>query len=85
MAKLYRSDCMFLSFHVRVSEWIHSSSTRLWTKWFWVRFQLQSFTHKYFRDNMAEDVSLAFRLRKIDETKNYLLDEIKQWFNKWKV
>ena len=28
--------------------------------------------------NMAEDVSLAFRLRKIDETKNYLLDEIKQ-------
>ena len=25
---------------------------------------------------MAEEVSLEFRLRKIDETKNYLLDEI---------
>ena len=26
---------------------------------------------------MAEEVSLEFRLSKIDETKNYLLDEIK--------
>ena len=34
---------------------------------------------------MGEEASLAFRLRKIDETKNYLLDEIKQWFNEWKT
>ena len=26
---------------------------------------------------MAEEASLEFRLRKLDETKNYLLDEIK--------
>ena len=26
---------------------------------------------------MAEEISLEFRLRKIDETRNYLLDEIK--------
>ena len=30
---------------------------------------------------MVEEVSLEFRLRKIDETRNYFLDEIKQWFN----
>ena len=29
--------------------------------------------------------SLEFRLRKIDETRNYLLEEIKQWFNEWKA
>ena len=34
---------------------------------------------------MAEDVSLKFRLRKIDKTRNYILDEIKQWFNEWKT
>ena len=34
---------------------------------------------------MGEEASLDFRLRKIDETKNYLLDEIKQWFNEWKT
>ena len=27
--------------------------------------------------NMGEEVSLEFRLRKIDDTRNYLLDEIK--------
>ena len=27
--------------------------------------------------NMTEEASLEFRLRKIDETKNYILDEIK--------
>ena len=27
--------------------------------------------------NMIEEASLEFRLRKIDETRNYLLDEIK--------
>ena len=27
---------------------------------------------------MVEEASLKFRLRKIDETRNYLLDEIKQ-------
>ena len=27
--------------------------------------------------NMVEEASLEFRLRKIDETRNYLLDEIK--------
>ena len=27
---------------------------------------------------MAEEASLEFRLRKIDETKNYLLDDIKR-------
>ena len=29
--------------------------------------------------------SLKFRLKKIDKTRNYLLKEIKQWFNEWKV
>ena len=28
--------------------------------------------------------SLEFRSRKIDDT-NYLLEEIKQWFNEWKI
>ena len=34
---------------------------------------------------MVEEGSLEFRLIKIDETRNYLLEEIKQWFNEWKV
>ena len=35
---------------------------------------------------MAEKPSIDFRLIKIDETRYYLLDEIKkQWFNEWKV
>ena len=34
---------------------------------------------------MAEEASLVFRLRKIDETRDYLLEEIKEWFNVWKV
>ena len=34
---------------------------------------------------MIEEASLEFKLRKIDETGNYLFDEIKQWFNEWKV
>ena len=29
--------------------------------------------------------SLEFRLGKIDETRNYLLEEINQWFNEWKI
>ena len=33
--------------------------------------------YKYFKDNMAEGESLEFRLWIINETKNYLLDEIK--------
>ena len=28
-----------------------------------------------FKTNMAEEASFAFRLRKIDETRNYLLNE----------
>ena len=28
--------------------------------------------------NMIEEASLEYKLRKIDETRNYLLDEIKQ-------
>ena len=35
--------------------------------------------------NMAEEASLEFRIRKIDETNNYILEERKQWFNEWKV
>ena len=35
--------------------------------------------------NMAEEASLEFGLRKIDETRNYLLDEIKQWLSEWKI
>ena len=31
----------------------------------------------YFKINMLEEASLEFRLKKIDETRNYLLDEIK--------
>ena len=35
---------------------------------------------------MAEEASLDFRLRKIDETRNYLLEKIRaQWFNEQKV
>ena len=34
---------------------------------------------------MVEGASPEFRLRKIDETRNYLFHEIKQWFNEWKV
>ena len=35
---------------------------------------------------MAEEARLGFRLRKIDETRNYLLEEIRaQWFNEQKV
>ena len=30
-------------------------------------------------------LSLEIRFKKIDKTKNYLLDEIKQWFNERKV
>ena len=30
---------------------------------------------------MVEKASLEFRLRKNDQTRNYLLDEIKQCFN----
>ena len=29
--------------------------------------------------NMVEEASLEFRLRKIDQTRNYLLDEIKHY------
>ena len=31
---------------------------------------------------MLEEAIIEFRLRKIVETRNYLLDEMKQWFNK---
>ena len=33
--------------------------------------------YKYLKKNMEEETSLELRLRKIDETRNYLLDEIK--------
>ena len=33
--------------------------------------------YKYLKINMVEDASLEFGLTKIDETRNYLLDEIK--------
>ena len=33
--------------------------------------------YKYFKENMVEEASLEFRLRKIDETRHYLLDETK--------
>ena len=33
--------------------------------------------YKYYNDNMVEEESVEFRLREIDETRNYLLDEIK--------
>ena len=33
--------------------------------------------YKYLKINMVEEASLEFGLRKIDETRNYLLDEIK--------
>ena len=35
--------------------------------------------------NIAEEPGLEFRLREIDETRNYALDEIKQWFDEWKL
>ena len=34
---------------------------------------------------MAEEASIKFKLSKIDETRNYILDEIKQWFNDYNV
>ena len=33
--------------------------------------------YKYFKDKYVEEASLEFRVSKIDETRNYLLDEIK--------
>ena len=33
------------------------------------------------RINLAEKASLGFRFERIDD----VLDEIKQWFNKWEV
>ena len=32
--------------------------------------------YKYLNTNMAEEASIQFRLRKVDETRNYLLEEI---------
>ena len=32
--------------------------------------------YKYLKTNMAEEASLQFKLRKVDETRNYLLEEI---------
>ena len=34
---------------------------------------------------MAEEASLEFKLSKVDESRNYLLDEIKDWFNDYSV
>ena len=34
---------------------------------------------------MAEEASIEFKLSKIDETRNYISDEIKQWFNDYNV
>ena len=34
---------------------------------------------------MVKEASTEFRLTKINETRNCLLDEIKQWINEWKV
>ena len=34
---------------------------------------------------MAEEASLEFKLSKADESRNYLLDEIKHWFNDYNV
>ena len=34
---------------------------------------------------MVEEPSLEFRLRKTVEGRNYILDEIKQLFNEWKI
>ena len=35
--------------------------------------------YKYFKNNIVEEASLEFRFKKNDETRNYLLDEIKQY------
>ena len=32
--------------------------------------------YKYLKTNMAEEASLQLKLRKVDETRNYLLEEI---------
>ena len=43
-----------------------------------LRITIKSMTKNYIsilKINMAEEVSLEFRLRKTDETRNYLLDE----------
>ena len=32
-----------------------------------------------------ENISLDYEWKKIDETRNFLLEEIKQWFNEWEV
>ena len=34
---------------------------------------------------MVEEAILEFRLREIDKTRENLLEEIKQWFHKWKI
>ena len=33
-------------------------------------------TYKYSKANMPEEASLQFRLRKVDKTRNYLLEQI---------
>ena len=35
--------------------------------------------------SILRQIYLGIRLKKIDETRNYLLDEIKQRFNEWKI
>ena len=58
-------DCMFLSCHKRVLEWIHTSVwlngwVCLWTKWLWVRVQLLSLKLQILRLLQARS-SLTFR------------------------
>ena len=42
-----------------------------------VKKKKKKIIYKYFKDKYCREASLEFRLRKIDETRNYLLDEVK--------
>ena len=90
-------DCMFLSCHVHVSEWIHTLnvkerlaqrrreiwwnlakrlSVRSWTKWLWVRVQLQS---------LKLQISRLLRARNSWHSGNYRVwihSETRTWHDK---
>ena len=39
--------------------------------------------YNYFQNMAAENISLGYRLKNVDETRNYLIEEINQ--NEWRI
>ena len=69
-------DCMFLSCHTRVSNWIYTLwlSVRLWTKWLWVGVQMQS------KVNICKILKFTSSNYYLMDLSFYLLHLIKQTF-----